>query len=160
MIIISLNKVNMQDESQLDSSFNILVQHINRALEEKQGGDSHRSQVITRFEGGAVRGKYYQYGQAFVMVFDFFSLREGRVSGQGNDGIGPFTMAGNYDNQGKVSFTKQYVGQHAVEYNGNIVCDNFGGFKITGNWNIGDYTDEFYLQSISASKSDTLTENI
>ena len=66
MIIISLNKVNMQDESQLDYSVDILVQHINKALEEKQGGDSHRPQVITRFEGGAVKGKYYQYGQAFV----------------------------------------------------------------------------------------------
>ncbi|CAF4853782.1 unnamed protein product, partial [Rotaria socialis] len=84
----------MQDESQLDSNFNILVQHINRALGENQDKDFHRPQVITRFEGGAVRGKYYQYDQAFDMAFDFFSLREGRVSGQGNDVIGPFTMAG------------------------------------------------------------------
>ncbi len=160
MIIASFNGINMRDDNQFNSTIEILVQRINAALEEKKNEQTHRSQVITKFEGGAVEGKYYQYGQGYDMFFDFFSLREGRVSGQGNDGIGPFTMAGNYDNQGKVSFTKQYVGQHAVEYNGNIVCDNFGGFKIEGNWTIGNITDAFYLESIHASKSDALTENI
>jgi hypothetical protein len=160
MIIASFNGINMQDDNQFNSTIDILVQRINAALKEKKDEQSHRSQVITKFEGGAVEGKYYQYDQGFDMFFDFFSLREGRVSGQGHDGIGPFTMAGNYDNQGKVSFIKQYVGKHAVEYNGNIVCDNFGGFKIEGHWTIGDVTDEFYLESINASKSDALTENI
>ncbi|CAF3553948.1 unnamed protein product [Rotaria sp. Silwood1] len=160
MIIASLNKVNMQDESQLHPSFDILVQHINRALEETQDEDSHRPHVITRFEGSAVRGKYYQYGQAFDMVFDFFSLREGRVSGQGNDDIGPFTMAGTYDNEGKVCFVKQYVGKHAVEYEGNLHYDNLGGFKIQGKWNINVLTDDFSLESINHLNGDTLTENI
>ncbi|CAF3651635.1 unnamed protein product [Rotaria sp. Silwood1] len=76
-IIASLNAINMQDDNQFNSSIDILVQRINRALEEKKDEDSHRSQVIT-------------------------SLREGRVLGQGNDEIGPFTMAGNYDNEGKL----------------------------------------------------------
>ncbi|CAF2614779.1 unnamed protein product [Rotaria sp. Silwood2] len=160
MIIASLNAINMQDDNQFNSSIDTLMQRINRALEEKKDEESHRSQAITRFEGGAVGGKYYQYHQAFDMFFDFFSLSEGRVLGQGNDEIGPFTMAGNYDNEGKVSFTKQYVGQHSVEYNGNIYCDNFGGFKIQGHWSIEDETDEFYLESINAIKYDTLTENI
>lgn len=149
MIIASLHGINMQDDNQFHSTIDTLVQRINTALEEKKDEESHRSQVITRFEGGAVEGKYYQFGQAFDMFFDFFSLREGRVAGQGNDGIGPFTMAGNYDSEGKVSFTKQYVGQHAVEYNGNIYCDSLGGFKIEGNWNIDDQTDEFYLESMN-----------
>ena len=156
MIIASLNGINMHDDNQFNSTIDILVQRINTALKEKKDEQPHQSQVITKFEGGAVEGKYYQYDQPFDMFFDFFSLREGRVSGQGNDGIGPFTMAGNYDNQGKVSFTKQYVGQHAVEYNGNIICDNFGGFKIKGNWTIEDATDQFYLQSINDSKSNVL----
>ncbi|CAM4788055.1 unnamed protein product [Rotaria magnacalcarata] len=154
IIITSLDKVNMQDESQLDLNFNILVQHINRALEKKQDKDFHRSQVITRFEGGAVRGTYYQYNQAFDMAFDFFSLREGRVSGQGNDDIGPFTMAGTYDNEGKVCFVKQYVGKHAVEYKGNIDYDNLGGFKIKGQWNIDYQTDRFSLESINHLNDD------
>ena len=160
MIIASFNGINMQDDNQFNSAIDILVKRINTALKEKRDEHSHRSQVITKFEGGAVEGKYYEYDQGFDMFFDFFSLTEGRVSGQGNDGIGPFTMAGNYDNQGKISFTKRYVGKHAVEYNGNIVYDNFGGFKIKGTWTIEDATDEFYLESINASKSDAPTENI
>ena len=160
MIIAAFNGINMQDDNQFNSAIDILVQRINTALEEKNDEQSHRPQAITKFEGGAVEGKYYQYDQDFDMFFDFFSLREGRVSGQGNDGIGPFTMAGNYNNQGKVSFIKQYVGKHAVEYNGNIVYDNFGGFKIKGHWTIENATDEFYLESMNASKSGVLTENI
>ncbi|CAF3896253.1 unnamed protein product [Rotaria sp. Silwood1] len=153
MIITSLNPIHLQDDNQFNSSIDTLVLRINRALQEKKTEESHRSQVITRFEGGAVEGKYYQYQQAFDMFFDFFSLIEGRVLGQGNDKIGPFTMAGNYDNEGKISFTKQYVGKHAVAYNGDLYCDNLGGFKIKGHWTIGNQTDEFYLKSINASKS-------
>ncbi|CAF4114034.1 unnamed protein product [Adineta steineri] len=160
MIIASLNKINMQDDNQFYSTIDTLVQRLNEFLEEKNDEESHRSEVITRFEGGAVEGKYYYCNQAFDMFFDFFSLREGRVSGQGNDTIGPFTMAGNYDNEGNVSFTKQYVGQHAVEYDGNIYCDNLGGFQIKGNWSSGNLTDEFYLESVNTSKSDAPTENI
>ena len=89
------------------------------------------------------------------MVFDFFSLREGRVSGQGNDDIGPFTMAGTYDNERKVCFVKQYVGQHAVEYEGNLDYDNLGGFTIQGKWYIGDLTDDFSLESINHFNGDT-----
>jgi hypothetical protein len=160
MIIASLKKINMQDDIQFNSNFDALVQRINAALEEKKHEESHRFQPITRFEGGAVRGKYYQYHQAFDMFFDFFSLREGRVSGQGHDSIGHFTIAGIYDDEGKVSFTKQYIGQHAVEYNGNIKYDNLGGFQIQGKWSINNQTDEFSLESINAFKCDTLTTNI
>ncbi|CAF3701801.1 unnamed protein product [Rotaria sp. Silwood1] len=156
--IASLNTINMQDESQFDSSFKALLQRINIALKEKEVEDSDRSQVITRFEGGIVTGKYCQYGQDFDMVFDFFSLREGRVSGQGNDTIAPFTMAGYYDNEGKVCFTKQYVGKHAVIYKGNLTCDNLGGFKIEGKWNIGDLTDYFCLESVSTGKANIWLE--
>ncbi|CAF0934861.1 unnamed protein product [Adineta ricciae] len=154
MIIASFNKINMDDDNQFQCIIDTLVQRVNEVLDEKKDEEFQQPQVITRFEGGAVEGKYYQWSQGFDMFFDFFSLREGRVSGQGNDGIGPFTMAGSYDNEGNVSFTKQYVGQHAVEYNGNLDCDNLGGFKITGNWSIGELTDEFYLESANTSSSD------
>jgi len=36
------------------------------------------------------------------MSFDFFSLRQGRVAGQGNDDVGHFVIAGTYDNDGNV----------------------------------------------------------
>lgn len=156
MILSSLSKVDMQDETQLDSNFRILMQHIHHALDQSSGGDNHRPLVITRFEGGAVSGKYYQYGQAFEMVISFFSLREGRVVGQGNDVIGPFTMAGSYNNEGEISFVKQYVGKHAVAYDGNLVCDDLGQFTIHGKWNIDGLTDDFFLESIKHYNDDTL----
>lgn len=159
-IIASLNRINMQDDSQFDAAIDTLVQQINKSLQEEKDEQSHQSQVITRFEGGAVQGKYYQFNQGFDMFFEFFRLREGRVSGQGNDTIGSFIMAGNYDNEGNVSFTKLYIGKHTVEYSGNIYCDNLGGFKIKGNWTIEDQTDEFYLESISTPKNVVLTENV
>jgi hypothetical protein len=160
MIIASLNKINMQDDIQFNSNFDTLVQRINAVLQEKKHEESHRSQLVTKFEGSAVHGKYHQYQQAYDMFFDFFSLREGRVSGQGHDSIGHFTIAGTYDDEGEVSFTKQYIGQHAVEYNGNIKYDNLGGFQIQGKWSINNQTDEFSLESINAFKCDTLTTNI
>lgn len=159
-MIAPLNEINMQDPSQFNASFDVLLQRINSALQMKKDEGSYPSEVLTRYEGGAVEGKYYQYDQAFDMFFDFFSLREGKVSGQGNDIIGPFTMAGKYDNAGNVSFIKKYVGQHAVEYNGNLDCDDLGGFKIQGKWTIDYLTDDFYLKSINDFKSDTPTENI
>lgn len=157
-MIAPLNEINMQDPNQFNASFNTLLQQINSTLKMKKQDTFYRKEVPTRFEGGAVEGKYYQYNQGFDMFFDFFSLREGRVSGQGNDTIGPFTMAGNYDNEGSISFIKQYVGQHVVEYNGTLHCDDLGGFEIQGNWNIDYLTDNFYLKSISNIKCST--ENI
>lgn len=159
-IIASLNRINMQDDNQFDSAIDTLVRRINKALQEEKDEQSHESQVITRFEGGAVQGKYYQYNQGFDMFFEYFSLREGRVSGQGNDKIGPFIMVGKYDNEGKVSFTKLYIEKHTVEYSGNIYCDNLGGFKIKGNWTIETQTGEFYLESINTPKGVALTGNI
>ena len=151
-IIASLNKIYMHDEKQFHSSFNMLIERIHAVLQKNKNGEQPRSQVITRFEGGAVKGKYYQFQQAFDMFFDFFSLREGRVSGQGNDVIGHFTIAGNYDNDGRVFFTKQYIGQHAVEYIGHLSFDNDGRFRIQGQWKIDDQTDQFYIESIDPSK--------
>ncbi|CAF1081586.1 unnamed protein product [Rotaria sordida] len=157
--IASVDKVNMENESLFDSSFDVLLQRIKKALEEKVDEDSNQSEVITRFEGGAVHGKYYRFDQSFDMVFDFFSLIEGRVSGQGIDNVAAFTMAGDYDNEGNISFKKQYVGKNAIEHKGTLDCDELGGFKINGTWSAGSSTGDFYVESIDDSEDDTMTHD-
>jgi hypothetical protein len=155
MIIASLNKINMQDQNQFDQSFDHLVRHVDAILQEqkKEETANKKPQAVTRFEGGPVAGKYYQFGQAQDMSFEHFSLREGRVSGQGNDTVGHFTMAGHYHEDGKVAFTKQYIEQHAIEYQGVANYDSYGGFKIEGRWSVDNLSDEFFLESVcSAAK--------
>lgn len=157
--INSLEKLTMENINQLDSTFSILVQRIEKVLEEKAEEESDESEVITRFEGGAVEGKYFDSDKSFDMNFEFFSLIEGRVAGQGIDNDAVFTMAGTYDNDGNVTFKKQYVGKHVVEYKGILYCDEFGGFKIEGKWNTKNKTGDFYVESIDDSDSDTTSES-
>lgn len=46
-------------------------------------------------------------------------FREGRIRGHGRDRIAEFVMRGSYDiEEGKCTIFKQYVGLHAVIYNG------------------------------------------
>ncbi|CAM4983626.1 unnamed protein product [Rotaria socialis] len=153
--IESLEKVNMENESEFDSSFDVILQHIEKACEEKVKEDDDETEVITRFEGGAVHGEYYERDQSFDMTFDFFSLIEGSVAGQGSSNDIAFTITGDYDNEGNVSFTKQYVGKHAVEYEGILHCDEFGGFKIEGKWYTNNATGDFYVESIDDTNDDT-----
>jgi hypothetical protein len=58
------------------------------------------------------------------------SFSSGIISGEGADGLGFFDIHGRYsETDGECSWTKQYRGQHAVEYRG------FGEKKgIWGTW--------------------------
>ncbi|CAF1232655.1 unnamed protein product [Adineta ricciae] len=145
-----LDKVNMKNESDFDSSFNVLLQRIEQALEQEENEDE--SEAITRFEGGVVQGKYYGNGQVFDLKFDFFSLIDGSVLGQGGEDEDAFTLAGNYDNEGNISFKEQYVEKHLIEYKGKLICDEFGGFKIEGIWKAHYGTGKFHLESINDYK--------
>ena len=49
----------------------------------------------------------------------FLRFAQERTSGTGNDPVGEFTISGTYDTTtGECSWTKQYIGQHSVEYTG------------------------------------------
>lgn len=64
------------------------------------------------------KGHYLQNGTKHIMAFGV-SINNGYVSGYGLDEAGSFYVMGSYnENEGKVSFVKQYYGKHAVEYNG------------------------------------------
>jgi hypothetical protein len=66
---------------------------------------------------------------------------EGVVEGEGRDVIGRFTFRGNYDDRGAVRMVKQYLGRHAVLYQG--IYDGEG--TIFGQWSIGELRGPFAL---------------
>ena len=73
-------------------------------------------------EGRPQRGWMHLY-----MTFD-----EGRIKGEGTDYVGPWTATGSYDTQtGVCSWVKDYVGQHNVNYFGQITEKG-----ILGEWSI------------------------
>ena len=77
-------------------------------------------------------------------------MGHGKVFGQGDDEVGAFTLAGQYnleDGYGDINIHKQYVGQHSVIYQGNI---SFEGIKcvMEGQWEINDMHDKFSIHLI------------
>jgi len=75
-----------------------------------------------------------------------FTFEQGRVTGEGNDSVGPFIIAGGYDSAAMECYwTKTYVGAHNVFYRGfregkgiwgtwEIHSRAHGGFQL---WPIG-----------------------
>src|SRR5262249_125978 len=61
---------------------------------------------------------------------------EGRIEGEGDDCIGPFTFRGHYDAQGNVSMVKQYIGQHRLSYQGTYDGEGtiFGRWVYSPSW--------------------------
>ncbi|XP_065651880.1 uncharacterized protein LOC136079653 [Hydra vulgaris] len=151
-IISSLNKIDLKNTEQFEMNVETLVKSIDE-IAIKKSIDSvelmQELEVKTIFEGGTVNGYYYQDNESYSMSFEFFRLSKGNVSGQGSDVVGNFTMAGKYNNKGKVSFKKQYIGQHYVEYTG-IIVEHENGFEINGTWNIENcMMDKFVLKSFT-----------
>ena len=73
-----------------------------------------------RFPTGEWTGFYVQPDSRQRYKMDLFlEFVENRISGNGDDPVGEFTICGAYDaTTGECSWTKQYVGQHSVEYAG------------------------------------------
>jgi hypothetical protein len=102
----------------------------------------------TMFPSGPWRGYWEQagFGREFMhpLVLRF---ADGIVTGQGSDCVGPFTFEGFYNQDGSVTLVKQYLGQHAVVYQGTY--DGEG--TIAGRWSIaGLLTGPFALSPVVA----------
>jgi hypothetical protein len=67
---------------------------------------------------------------------------DGRITGEGNDTIGPFVIAGEYDvNTKECLWRKSYVGQHDVVYQGFRE-----GKGIWGTWEVyNDWRGGFHI---------------
>jgi hypothetical protein len=84
-------------------------------------------------------------------------LGEGRIEGEGDDIIGPFTFCGHYDMQGRVSMIKQYIGRHQVLYEG--AYDGEG--TIFGMWTISPlWQGPFALRLEGADGPDGIEQEI
>ena len=77
----------------------------------------------------------------YEMQFEDVKLyKDGSVIGNGSDEYGKWTINGKLD-QLKLTFVKQYIGKHIVNYNGNLTKEGvfIGTWKISHN-NTGDFT--------------------
>lgn len=64
-----------------------------------------------------------------------FTFENGRITGEGNDSVGPFVISGGYDAVAKECYwTKTYVAAHDVFYKGFRE-----GRGIWGTWEIGAF---------------------
>ena len=71
-------------------------------------------------------------------------FRDGRISGEGSDGIGPFGIDGEYgEGSGECSWIKTYFGRHSVAYSGFAE-----GKGIWGTWNVMGSTGGFHIWPI------------
>jgi hypothetical protein len=76
------------------------------------------------------------------LVLEF---KSGVMRGDGADGIGFFSIMGNYSEQsGECSWIKQYVGRHAVDYRGFRE-----GKGIWGTWKLTLGTGGFHIWPLS-----------
>lgn len=86
---------------------------------------------------GLWRGHYEQFGQKYPqqMVLEF---ADGLVRGDGKDGLGRFTIEGEYrvdDAEIRLGWIKTYDGAHSVLYLGT-----FGSAGVDGEWSIGRHS--------------------
>lgn len=142
MIIASVNHVQL-NEADFDDSFKQLTERLDAlSVAEAKGKVGRRQSRKEKkaeaviFSGGAVRGRYFQGGSPSEMVFDYFSIDRGRVRGQGDDEVGAFVISGTYSGS-KVTFVKDYIGQHSVQYDGKLSVPSPGSFDLVGRWSIG-----------------------
>jgi hypothetical protein len=88
-------------------------------------------------------GYYEQDGSKHEVFVDTMSIDGGIVQGSGVDEVGAFTMRGKAVSQ-HISFVKQYIGQHAVHYDGALK-DDLDGQVIVGNWRIKSQCGRFRM---------------
>ncbi|KAL5480085.1 hypothetical protein EMCRGX_G023707 [Ephydatia muelleri] len=77
------------------------------------------------------KGFYLYGGEKGEMTFKSLKFTQGKITGEGEDVVGQFTINGDIQPSGELQFVKQYVGQHSVLYKGLRTYD-----IIRGNWSI------------------------
>jgi hypothetical protein len=81
------------------------------------------------FPSGPWRGFYYHAAHSDRHRMDLtLEFGNGRITGEGNDDIGPFIISGRYDSTSKeCHWTKTYVRKHDVFYKGARAGKGIGG---------------------------------
>lgn len=82
------------------------------------------------------------------------TFSNGRISGEGNDAIGCFLIHGSCDTASReCNWVKQYVGKHAVYYQGFAE-----GKGIWGTWEIRIEHGGFHIWPLNSGSGDALSE--
>ena len=113
-----------------------------------------------RFPSGPWTGYFLQHGSKGMMELHL-TFQHGALTGEGRDYVGPFVLRGRYElTDGKCYWTKKYLGQHDVFYQGFNE-----GKGIWGTWEItsaGSYKDQggFHIwpKGLAAAEGQQLTE--
>lgn len=95
------------------------------------------------------KGWFKQNGQKTNMHFQNFRIEtNGKIWGSGSDNVGAFQISGSMKpNNQRLSFHKQYQGQHTVIYKGRME-----GNHIVGNWEIPGNCSGNYNISLDAPR--------
>ncbi len=103
--------------------------------------DDHNHEVPEsdlRFSSGHWRGVWIQHGYHGEMEL-WLKFAGGRLTGIGSDIVGDFNVTGGYNvDRGTVTFLKEYIGAHAIEYLGNAEAELPG---LRGVWKLCNPTD-------------------
>ncbi|XP_071144320.1 uncharacterized protein [Mytilus edulis] len=106
--------------------------------------DKFKISFVSSFNAvsGRWTGSYNQYGARHAFMIDI-AFDDDRVSGQGDDGIGKFSINGDGNSStGKLQFYKQYHGAHNVDYSGQLSCN---GRSMHGIYNVRGLSDSFTM---------------
>ena len=79
------------------------------------------------------------------MTFDNFKVKKDKIRGSGSDGVGEFKIKGSLNDDQEVTFVKQYIGQHAVNYTGKYSKDDK---TVEGDWEVSGYTGTFKITKV------------
>jgi len=101
---------------------------------------------VLPFPSGPWVGFYTYAGHPKKFMMDLvLEFKNGRMTGDGADGIGMFVISGNYSEEnGECAWVKQYVGRHAVDYKGYRE-----GKGIWGNWTLTTAKGGFHIWPLS-----------
>jgi hypothetical protein len=94
------------------------------------------------FPSGPWTGFYtYRFHPSKYRTDMVLTFAQGRMTGEGQDNVGPFVVAGSYDTVSKeCTWTKTYVAAHDVFYTGFRE-----GKGIWGNWEIRGVRGGFHI---------------
>ena len=98
---------------------------------------------------------YYLYGLAgpkHRMKLGLSFALDGKISGEGIDDVGRFAIDGFFDAvSNEARWTKQYIGQHSVDYRGL-----YDQRTICGNWTLGVGAGGFWIWPDAIGEQDSL----
>lgn len=89
-------------------------------------------------------GHFSQNGSQTPMVFQTFKVSKHGIKGKGVDSLGEFVISGEVLNKTIAKFVKQYIGKHAVQYEGEIKNKKK---EIEGKWSMPEHglSDSFKI---------------